>query len=334
MADVSLQDLKIFEPQIVNDQSNNGGQINLTEELISGNVGVTFDDVPSDELASGSDKFRKVILACQSNNNGSTFSNHVWLHRTTPGDDWAVFYACTNDDTQDTFTRTEPYGAATLAADVSIDATSIIVNVEDASLSGIFRNGGKFIISDKEFVSSVAGNAVKRDSNGPPVVVGTQITISFDEPLGYSFSAGANVSSIFEAGSVAAAIGSIVVTSASGTFDNVTNPIVPNNKGMVDETLTLSFSNTTDFTCVGSVSGAIAETGSVGLDYSPINPITGNTICTIPAAAFGGTFANSDTITINVTGCYFSVFQNRVIPAGAQSVTANLVHLGWSCESS
>jgi|LGVF01.1.fsa_nt_gb hypothetical protein len=331
MADVALQDLKMYSPLVVNDQGNNGGHIDLTDQLISGALESTFDDVPSDERETGSDKDRKVFLAVQSNNNGSTMSNHVWLHVPTPGEDWAVFYPATVLDTAATVAKTTPYGAGVLASSVSIGATQVVITVEDSSLSGIFRNGEKFIISNKEFASSTTNNAEKRTANAVPGAVGTQVTITFDEPLTKAFAAGSMVSSIYEPGTISASVSGSTVTSTAGTFDDT--KVTLNNIGCTSETLTLTMSSATAFTAVGSISGALAA-GSTVAEYAPTNPTNGSVLATIPTTAFGGAYVNGDTIEIVLIGAYFAVFENRIIPALCGSVSSNKIHLAWSCESS
>ena len=59
--------------------------------------------------------------------------------------------------------------------------------------------------------------------------------------------------------------------------------------------ITFTFSDATNFNCVSDVYGSLGS-GTVSGSFQPNNSVTGTPYLTIPAAAWGGTFANGDTV--------------------------------------
>ncbi|KJV37244.1 hypothetical protein VH96_14615, partial [Acinetobacter indicus] len=60
----------------------------------------------------------------------------------------------------------------------------------------------------------------------------------------------------------------------SANYNDALYPITVTNKGAIQERWALIFTDVTNFRCVGEYSGQIG-TGSVNIDFAPINPVTG-----------------------------------------------------------
>jgi len=82
-------------------------------------------------------------------------------------------------------------------------------------------------------------------------------------------------------------------TSSAGTYDESSYPITLYNIGTTSEDWTLTFSNATTFSVVGSITGSVGS-GTTGGDFKPVNG--SSYYFMIATAGWGGTWANGDTI--------------------------------------
>ena len=87
----------------------------------------------------GSTKRRKIFLRNTNDADETLFAPSVRLHAPTVGDDWVYFHVGTQRDTQDDITGSErKYGAGVLKTTVTAGGSTLVVYVEDSSLTGMF----------------------------------------------------------------------------------------------------------------------------------------------------------------------------------------------------
>jgi len=157
------------------------------------------------------------------------------------------------------------------------------------------------------------------------------ITLTIADSSGFANSYTADgsvcrVSSLFyPASDTETSVTTPVVTSTAGTLDTTTYPIILDNIGTVYEAWTITFSDATNYTLTGdTLTGTIAS-GTTSGDLSPTNSDVSKPYFTLEYEAFGGTFANGDTITFTTSPAAIPIGQKRVVPAGSASLANNKV---------
>ena len=115
--------------------------------------------------------------------------------------------------------------------------------------------------------------------------------------------------------------------SSAGTYDETTYPPVLFNDGTVEEDWTLTFTSGSSFAVSGAYYGSLG-TGSVGVDFSPINPDTGQPYFTIRAAGWAGTWASGDMVSFTTHPSAIPVLLENEVPAGTDQEPNNMVPIG------
>lgn len=319
----------ILRPGVLNSDSipaQNGGRMAYTE-VVSGVKNALLPDVSASERENGKTRWRKVFLHINSDTTTALNNARVFMDKLTNSDDYLLIQpgTATGAETIDADDALM-FGVATLSADAAAGATVITVNCEHADYATLapFRAGMKIRISNiptgggagtEEFVVLTA-----------VAYAGAVATLTFTgSPLANAYLAATPtvVSGVIEQASVAGGFNSPVVTSAAGTFSPTGNLLVPS-KGSITESWTLTFSSATAFTVSGTTVGALAGTGSRSASYSATNPSTSTPYFTIPAGAWGGTFAAGNTVTFNTTQAALPLWVRQRVPAGAGSIAGNV----------
>lgn len=328
---ITEPDLQYFHAEEVSSASTNGGLMSQTE-IVSGQKNNLWTNVSSADRTSGREDKRKVFGSPQSDTDDELVDPRIWNHGPTPGDDYVLMYAGTKTDTQATASEARAYGSGILANDISIGVSTLVVTVENAAMTGIFADADKIRLSNQSS-PELTGDFELVDLSGAPAVVGLDITLTLATATQTAYlAANTVVSSLYEPGSTASAIGTVVVNSASGTVDEVGFAPTLNNRGTIDEELTFSFSDSTNFTVVGSRSGALAS-GITTADYTAVNPDNSKNIITLPSGFFGGSFVALDTVVIPTIANNFAFWLKRVVPAGAGTLNGDLNISAYSGES-
>lgn len=318
MPSIISSELKAFRAANQSDLSTNGGRMSATA-LSSGVVGALFPNVDDAERTAGSTKYRKIFFKVDHNGPESLLDARIWQDVNTAGDDRIAFFIGTQVDTQANITGSErKYGTGTLDSTVSGGATSLDVAVEP-STTGLFQNGDTVRVSDKATPAG-AGNEEFVTVSGVSQV-GDIVTLTVSALTnGYSANV-TKVSSVYAAGNVVASAGALSITSASGTYDTGTNPIVMNDKSAIHQTWTLTFTSATAFNITGDTVGSVGS-GTTSGGASPTNPSFSLPYFTIAAGGFGGTYSNGDTIVFSTTPAAVPLWIRRIVPANA-SVSAS-----------
>lgn len=328
-------ELIFYRSSVVSDSSTNGGTLS-SNSITSGAQQNVFPNVMSAERSAGSTKYRKVFLKVANDDDLSLQDAKFWLDNITAGDDWCVFWGGTQTDTQSAITGSErKYGCGTLKTTVSAAATVITVIVEDSSLTGIFQNGDTLRITDKASPTSVTGNEEFVTIASAPSVSGDEVTITIVSPglvNGYSSTTPTRVMSVLSAGDIECAVSGWVETSGSGTFDESLYPVICDNIGTIRQTWTLTFLDATNFTVTGDTVGSVSS-GVITGDYSPNNPTFSKPYFTIELDGWAGTWANGDTVVFTTSPAAYPIWEKRVVPSGAGSLSNNVISLVVSGES-
>ncbi|OSM07652.1 hypothetical protein MAIT1_04587 [Magnetofaba australis IT-1] len=314
-------------------------------EIPDGVKNNVWPDVPQGERLAGSTKFRKVFFKVANDDDIRLINPRLFVETPTPGDDRVLIFPGTQTDAQGDLTGSErQYGSGWLDANVSIGATSIAVNVESAA-DAIFADGDLIRISDKDGVDDATGNVefVRLAATGGVTWNGDKATLTF--AAGQSLQSGyaatnTRVGSVIEAANVEAAWDNWSGSTVAGTYDGSAPTTPPSTTvplmdsiGSIEQTWTITFSDANNFTCVGDTVGDVGGGSIVGGDFSPNNPDFDRPYFTLPSIGWGGTWANGETITFRTHPAAIPVWWKRIVPAGANSLSADKVVVAITGES-
>lgn len=320
MTSIVAGELKLYRAANQSDLSSNGGRMSASV-LASGVVGALFPNIDDTERTAGSTKYRKVFFKVDHNGPESLLGARLFQDQNTSGDDRITYFVATQTDTQAAITGSErKYGCGALTSTVSSGVSSIQVTVETGT-TGIFQNGDTVRITDRATVTASGNEEFVTLSSVSQV--GDVVTLGFSPALsnGYSSSL-TRVASVYSPGDVVANASALTITSAAGTYNTTTNPLVLNDKSTVEQTWTLTFTSATAFNISGDTVGAIGS-GSVSGGASPTNTDFSLPYFTLSAGGFGGTYATSDTIVFTTHPAAVPLWIKRVVPAGAAVSSAS-----------
>jgi len=284
------------------------------------------------QRVAGVTQYRKVYIKIDNVANLALQAPNVFIETITPGADIVTLFPATQIDTQVGITGTErQYGGGTLNAIASIGATTIDVLMEDPT-NGIFDAGDVLRISDAPDVNTVGTTEEVTIAAAGVSITGNVATLTLTTALLNAYVVGNKVSAYYSPADIAASVAGFAVTSGLGAYDTVANPITLENKSTIEEDWTLSFTSSTAFNIVGSVSGNVGS-GSIAAGAAPNNPDFAMPYFTLSSAGFSGTFAASDTLTFTTHPAALPVWVKRVVPAGSASTVSNNFVLAVEGES-
>lgn len=323
-------DLQFFYPSVINDTDTNGGRMSHLP-ISTGVIENVFPNVPKAERLAGSQKHRKVFCKVNSDNSDVLYYPKVYLHAVTPADDRAHFVASSQRGTKADLTGSEDkFGAGVL---VSQSTTTLVIDVEDADLTDIFRATEEIIVTNKATPTSGTGTEETRTIVSIDSVVGARVTLTMSSALSNTYAAGSKVASVYAiAASLACAVSNWVETSSAGTYDESGYPVVMNNRGTVEQTWTLTFLTATTFSVVGDTVGSVGS-GSTAADFAPNNTNFTKPYFTLEAAGFGGTWAGGDTIVFQTHPISVPVFEIRDVDAATDPFGNDLLTLVFTGEA-
>lgn len=337
-------DIKSYHAAEVSSALTNGGRMSANQ-IISGVENNVFPHVSRAERLAGSVLHRKIFTKAADDTDGTMLNTWVWAERYLDAADWHVMFLGTQTDTQADITGSErKYGFAFLKNAITAGASTFTVTVHDASLASgtdaIFQNGDKVRLSDMATPTGT-GNEEFLTISGTPTVANTvEVTITVAETIANSYAAfvatgpsGAFVVSYIVQGDIACSVANFTVTSAgSGAYDSGSYPVVTDNIGTVEDSVTVSFTDATHFTVTGS-SGINYGSGVIGTDFSPTNADFTKPYFTLETAGFSGTWAWGDTITFDTHPAAFAKWLRRTVPASCPSLANNKVTPTIAAES-
>ena len=325
-------ELLMLKSLVVSDAGANGGRMDNNTSVTSGVANNVWPSVFAAERAAGSTKYRKTFFKVANDDDETLYNPMIWMNITTPGDDWVTFYEGSQIDTQAGITGTDAYGCSQLNTNVVIGASQVIVDVADASLSTgaypIFRVGDTIRITNKDTPSSGTGTEeIHVLTTATPA--GTQWTLVFSATtLAYDYNTndntyGTRVMAVYEPASI---IGSFdnwdEAGMVGGSYDEGSYPPICDNIGTIDQEITLTFSDASNFIAASNVSGITLTGGNVTSDWIPDNPDVSKPYVTLEFEGWSGT-ATGDVLVFEVHPASEAIWQKRVVPAACGSLTGN-----------
>lgn len=315
-------EIKFYKAATVSDTSANGGRMSATT-YTTGVVQNVFPNVLSSERTIGSTKYRKVFCKVANDDDETLYSPTFKVFAPTAGDDWVVFFAGTQTDTQADITGSEQiYGSSTL---VSHSGTTLVVDVENSSLTGMFTGTDTIYVTDKAKPLASTGNEETATVSSVNSVAGARVTMTLSSALTNTYSAGATVSTVYEPSDIVASSDNWS-ESGSFTYDEASYPLVVDNIGTVEETWTLTFLTASTFTVSGATLGSVGS-GNITTDFEPSNPDFTKPYFTLLSGGWGGTAVAGNTVTFTTSPASVALWEKRVVPASCSSITGNNVYL-------
>ena len=330
-------ELLFYRSTTWDDTATNGGTMSANA-LTSGVPQDVWPNVLKDERDNGSTKYRKIFLKVANDADDTLLAPQFWLDNPTKGDDWVVMFPGDQVDTQGSVSPSRVYGCASLTSDVSAGASTVTVTVEDASIVGIFANGDTVRITDKADPASATGIEEFKVLSSEPTVSGNNITMTFSTPLvsDYTVANNSRVSSVYKGADIACSVTNWAESSAAGTYDEGSYPIIPDNIGTIQEDWTLTFTDDSgNFTITDSSGASVGSWNKNDAGpAAPINPnFSGKPLFTLEFGGFGGTWVANDTITWTTSPAAQAIWERRDVPAGAGSLSGNSILLAVYGES-
>jgi hypothetical protein len=308
--------------------------------VVSGVVNNVFPHVARAERTAGSTLYRKLFIKAENDDDETLLSALHWIERLVDAGDYVVAFSGTQTDTQaDISASARKYGYGFLESDITAGASTFTVTVKHADLASgtdaIFQDGDTIRLSDMATPTSATGNEEFLTISGTPSVTGLDVTITVAETIANSYAAAtpSHVTSYIDHGDIECSVENFVDTAAgSGAYDDTTYPVIPDNVGTVEDTVTLTFTDATHFGAVGS-SGINYGSGTTGTDFAPVNSDFSKPYFTLESAGFSGTWASGDTIVFDIHPAAVAYWLKRVVPAGCASLANNRVTAAAAGES-
>lgn len=338
-------ELLMLRSGVITDTDVNGGRMDNNSVVTSNVQNNVWPSVFKAEREAGSTKYRKTFWKVANDDDDTLFNPQCWLDAPTQADDWVMFFVGTQINTQADITGSEDcYGCGALHTNVSAAAGSVIVTLEDASLlpagaDELFRDGDTIRITNKDTPSSGAGTEEIHVISGTPSISGLDITITLVGTLAYAYNTddntyGTRIMSVYEPADVVGSYSDFVVTTAGdGDYNDSSYPVIPDSLGTIEQIVTLTFTDSTNFTAASNVSGVTLSSGNTTTEYAPSNPDLTKPYFTLEYEGFSGTYANGDTVVFATQPASVPLWGKRVVPAAASSLTGNRATMVFTGEA-
>lgn len=315
-------ELKMFRSALVSDTGATNGGVMSFNEIISNVNNNIMPDVPQAERTTGSNKYRKVFYKNTNSADLSLLNPRVFLDKYTQGDDAVYIIAATQTDLQSAISGTpKRYGSGKLDVNVAAGDTILDVMIEDPTKQ-FFAQGDLVRISNKADVNAVGFEEFATIID-VPTLAGSVVTFEIDIPLANAYTAAATrVANVLKAGAELKPAVSATSVATVGNGDLTFSAMLLGNMGTVYDQWTVTFTSSTAYSVSGARTGAVGS-GSTLSDFAPVNPSTGTTYFTIPAAAFTGAWAAGDTATFTTGPASIPLWIQRIVPAGASAISGN-----------
>ncbi|TCB67388.1 hypothetical protein E0H88_12730 [Acinetobacter sp. ANC 4216] len=111
-------------------------------------------------------------------------------------------------------------------------------------------------------------------------------------------------------------------SSILANYNDSLYPLQVTNKGAIQERWALIFTDAQSFRCIGEYSGQIG-TGSVNVDFAPINPVTGVPYFIIKKEGWGAGWANGNVLRFNTVAANFPVWVIRTVKQSEPAVLSD-----------
>jgi hypothetical protein len=308
---VQDSEIKCYRSSVVNDTGSNGGRMSATQEsdMLANSL---FPNITEAQRSAGTTRYRKTFWKVANADNTELMNAKVFLERPTTGGDIFYIFPGTQTDLQSDISSPSLYGTGSLETAIVQGDSTVHVTVENGAVP-IFRSGGTISISNY----ATNGDVVKEEYHvlsGDASVNGNTHSLSLNSTCANDYATSLTfVSSCILTASVKAYASDKQVTSVAGTFD--LDLVTVSAIGGVEDTLTFTFSNSTTFSCVGTVIGSLG-TGNINSTFAPNNPSFGTAYVTVPSSAWAGTWATNNTLVFKIHPAAIPVWEKQVVPTG------------------
>ena len=314
-------DLKFYRAEINADGPSNGGRMSANE-VPDGGFNNVFPFVPLSERAAGITRWRKIYAKVADAADQTLFLAKVIETIYSLTGDRVLFHLGTQRDTESDITGAEAtHGCGYLTNSVTAGATSIEVTIEDGT-DVLYRDGEQILLED--------GTASSYETiTGTPAVSGNVVTLPIAAGIKNSYTGGVTgegaavttVGAVYDYGDLTTKHSVPIISSAAGTLDPA--QISLSSIGTVEAGMTLTFTSATAFDLTADVAG-VAGSGNTGQNFTPDNPdFPGSPLITIPAAAWGGTWAIGDSVTLATTPAAIPIWCQLIVPQDTAGGPAN-----------
>jgi hypothetical protein len=324
-------ELKWYKSKVITNTNTNGGIMSINE-VVDGVKNNIFPDVSQAERLAGIIRYRKVFAKLVNAANEILINPGFHIKNFTPAQDRVELFMGTHTDVQGDITGSEQhFGAGSLTTDVSAGSTTFAMTLEDSS-QNIFEPTGNTVWIGNNNNSEYHTNVSASQS-------GDQVTLTLDTGSqlanNYTVADETVVSSVIYGvlTELKPVIDPVTATSiGTGDYDDTTNPVEGDNIGSVEDTFTLTFTSSTDFDCVGAVTGSVGS-GNISSDFAPTNTDFSTPLFTLLSAGWIGSWAAGDTLTIPTHPASQGIWCKQTVPAGTNSFSGDNFKLRFGGES-
>lgn len=109
----------------------------------------------------------------------------------------------------------------------------------------------------------------------------------------------------------------------SANYNDALYPITVTNNGAIQERWAIVFTGNETFYCVGEYSGRLTLSGSISVDYAPLNPVTGAPYFVIKKEGWGVGWANGNVLRFNTIAANFPVWVIRTVKQSEPAVLSD-----------
>jgi len=323
-------ELKWYRSKVVTNTDTNGGKMSINE-IADGVKNNIFPDISQAERLAGIVRYRKIFAKLTNAANEILINPGFHLKDFTPAQDRVELFVGDHIDVQGDVTGSERmYGAASLSENITAGSDALTVTLEDATQIIFEPTGNTVFIGDatnSEYHTNVSASQV-----------GDQVTLTLDTGSqianNYLVGDSTRISSVIYGTltELKSVVDAVSVASAAGTFDDTLFPIIGDNLGAVEDTLTLTFTSATDFNCTDLAANTLGS-GNISGDFAPVNADYGTPYLTVPAAGWGGTFAVGDTVQIPLHPASLGIWCKQTVPAGTDSFSGDSFVVRFGGES-
>lgn len=322
---IIAEEIKRYKATVNNDTSGNGGRMS-TNLITSGVRNAVFPNVSESERTSGITRWRKVFIKIANDDDLTFYNTKVHLTTTTGADDYIVITSGTQTNIQSDLSSPRIYGCGTLGSNITSGASTLTVSIEGAN-STAWNNLNIFNTSTADniiWIGDGTNNEYFEEVSASKTNNVYTLTLKSGDTVTNNYSTtNTYIASCINTGDIACSFDSVVVTSASGTFNTETFPILLDNIGTVYDSWTILFTNATTYTITGLNEGTLSSGGNISSNASPINSAFAKKYFTIQSGAFGGTFASGDMITFKTYPAAIPLWIREIVPANSASYANN-----------
>lgn len=325
-------DLKHFHCEERSSLDTNGGRISTTE-IVTKAMNNVWPHVLRADREIGQTLHRAVALKIhQDDTSGTLASTEFVFDGPTLGDDRAIIFAKGPRDTQADITGAEPfYCAGGLVSAAVAGTNTVIFSVKHADDVAGIAVGRDFRLTDKLTPESVTGNVEYHEVAALSVSV-LEITITTVNPIANNYAAlvdnvGGKLGVIYSAGETKAYNDAPTITTAGdGSFDFGAYPVIYNNMGADEQTISIDFTDSINFTVESDRHGTLAS-GNKNSDYTVLHPHWAKSMMLLEAGGWTGTWAAGDSMVIPMHAAESQVWEKRIVPANCSPLSNNRIIL-------